>query len=145
VPGLGFALALQAWVPWKKEERTGGLELAIEAPAQLSVGKPAEVTISAAMPSGMAVRIRHALPAGVQPDTAGLQALVGAGTLQRFEVEDGAVVLEVAPRAPGQSFSAQYRVIPTLAGTLHAQASTVEPLNRPELAYHLPPVTWTVR
>jgi hypothetical protein len=145
VPGLGFSLALQAFVPWTKEERTNGLELAIAAPPQLMVGKPAEVTVSAAMPSGIAVRIRHALPAGVQPDTNALQQLVGAGTLRRFDVEDGAVVLEVGARPPGESFSVKYRVIPTLAGTLHAQASTVEPLDRPELAYHLPPVTWTVR
>ncbi|HLL55954.1 MAG TPA: alpha-2-macroglobulin family protein [Myxococcaceae bacterium] len=145
VPGLGFSLALQAFVPWKKEERTNGLELAIAAPPRLTVGKPAEVTVSAAMPSGIAVRIRHALPAGVQPDTNALQRLVVAGTLRRFDVEDGAVVMEVDARPPGESFSVKYRVIPTLAGTLHAQASTVEPLDRPELAHHLPPVTWTVR
>jgi hypothetical protein len=145
VPGLGFSLALHASVPWTKEERAHGLELAIAAPPHFSVGKPAEVTLSAAMPSGMAVRIRHALPAGVQPDTAALQALVGAGAIERFTVEDGAVLLDVGARPPGQAFSVKYRVIPTLAGTLQAQASTVEPVDRPELAYHLPPVAWTVR
>jgi hypothetical protein len=145
VPGLGFSLTLQGWVPWKAERAVAGLELSITPPARLEVGKPAQVVLAATLPGGMPVRIRHALPAGVQADTGSLDALVSAGTLSRYEVEDGAVLLEVPPRPPGQAFSATYRVVPTLAGTLHAQASSIAPLDRPELAFHVPPSTWAVR
>jgi hypothetical protein len=36
-------------------------------------------------------------------------------------------------------------VVPTLAGTLRAGASSLTPEGRPELAVHQPPSTWAVR
>lgn len=145
VPGLGFSLTLASFVPWKQEEANGGLDLAITAPRELSVGRPVDVALSASAPSGMALKVRHALPAGLQPDSASLAALVASGALSRFETEDGAITLEVPPRPAGQPFSASYRVVPTLAGTLQAPASTVASLERPEQVRYVAPAVWMVR
>ncbi|MBI3182598.1 MAG: hypothetical protein HYZ28_10725 [Myxococcales bacterium] len=145
VPGLGFSLTLTAYVPWKQEEPTGGLDLAIASPTELAVGRPAEISLSATAPAGMALKIRHSLPAGVQPDTPSLELLVSSGSISRFETEDGAVQLEVPARQAGQPFTAKYRLVPTLAGKLHASASTITPVGRPDLMRYVAPATWVVR
>jgi hypothetical protein len=145
VPGLGYSLTLMAYVPWKKSEANGGLELAITTPTEGKVGEPMQVTLSATAPSGMALKIRQALPAGVQAEAASLEALVTAGTITKFTTEDGAVRIEAPARAVGQPFSAVYRVVPTLAGTLHGSASTITPLGRTDLSYQVPPEVWTVK
>jgi hypothetical protein len=146
VPGLGYALTLVTYVPWEKEDPNKGLELALAQPADLAVGKGAEVTIEASAPSGSELmRLRHALPAGVQPDRPSLEALIGAGTVQKFRTEDGAVIFDLGPRSPGQVIQIKYRVVPTLAGKLHAGASWIGPVDRPELAYFVPPSAWTVK
>ncbi len=145
VAGLGFSLTLSSYVPWKTEPATGGLDLAIALPPRASVGQPVDVTLNATAPAGMALELRHALPAGVVPDRASLDALVNAGTVTRYETEDGAVTLEVPPRAPGQPFTATYRVVPTLAGKLHAPASSVSPAGRPDLLRYAAPAEWTIQ
>jgi hypothetical protein len=47
----------------------------------------------------------------------------------------------VKPLSPGQVFTAKYKVIPTLAGTLHAQASLIE---SGTTKFHVPPSEWTI-
>jgi hypothetical protein len=145
VPGLGWALVLEAYVPWQKEAPDQGLELTVEPPKDLKVGLGAEVTLEAAAPSGMPLKLRHALPAGVQADRPSLEALVSAGTIKSFRVEDGAVTLDISAREPGQVFQAHYRVVPTLAGTLHTPASFLSLADKPEVAYFVPPAPWTVK
>ncbi|RKH89878.1 hypothetical protein D7Y04_43355, partial [Corallococcus sp. AB038B] len=56
VPGLGFALALSAAVPWKQEAQ-GGLELAVDSPREAKVGQPVEVTMQASTPSGLELEL----------------------------------------------------------------------------------------
>lgn len=146
VPGLGYALTLVTYVPWEKQDPNKGLELALAMPADLSVGKGAEVSIEASAPSGSeTMRLRHALPAGVQPDRPSLEALIGGGLVQKFRTEDGAVIFDIGARSPGQIIQIKYRVVPTLAGKLHAGASWIGPVDRPELAYFVPPSAWTVK
>jgi hypothetical protein len=142
VPGLGYSLTLHSWVPWGAQEARGGVELALAAPESAQVGKPADVQVTAIAPSGRTLTITQSLPAGVQVDTPSLQALVDAGTLSRFDTSDGKVVLVSPPLAPAQTFSARYRVIPTLAGTLHSSAST---LDAGGVVFFVPPVVWTVK
>jgi hypothetical protein len=142
VPGLGYALALQAHVPWRSEASPVGLELAIEIPRDPQVGHPVDVQVRAAAPAGVAFTIRHALPAGVQSDAASLDALVSAGTIGSYHREDGALTLEVSGLAAGQIFGARYRVIPTLAGKLNASASTITAEGS---RHDLPPTRWVVR
>jgi hypothetical protein len=77
----------------------------------------------------------------VQADRPSLEALVSAGVLTRFEVADGKVDLHVSSLQPGQVFSVKYKVIPTLAGTLHAAASLIE---TGTTSFHVPPSEWTI-
>jgi hypothetical protein len=141
VPGLGYVLSLTGFVPWTRKGEESGLELVLPAPRAPRVGQPVELEVRAAAPAGLEITIRHALPAGVQAEAASLDALVTAGTLRGYEREDGAVTLHVPARTPGQSFTARYRAVPTLAGTLGAAASTISAgTGRAEVA----PVRWVV-
>jgi len=144
VPGLGFSLVMTGYVPWKPESMNQGLELAIKEPSDGKVGQPMDVEVTAAAPANVPVRIRHALPAGVDADTRSLDALVESGAISAYHTEPGAVILEVPARPANTPFRASYRVIPTLAGTLHAGASTIEATTR-SASYHLPPTAWAVR
>jgi len=141
VPGLGYSLALQAWVPWEKQTTNKGLELALPATITGKVGRAIEIPITAIAPSGRPVHIRHALPAGVQPDRPSLEALVASGQLSRFGIADGKVDLYVNPLQPGQTFTAKYTVIPTLAGSLHNGASLIE---TGSTTFNVPPSAWTI-
>jgi hypothetical protein len=142
VPGLGYALGLKAYVPWKSEPSQSGLELAIAPPRDARVGQPADIQVQAAAPAGLAFTIRHALPAGVQPDLASLDALVSAGTVTAHHREDGAITLDVAALPAGSAFNARYRVIPTLAGKLGASASSI---TAGSFRHDLAPARWTVK
>jgi len=145
VPGLGFSFALNLFVPWEQTTREHGLELAVEKPDTLEVGKPADIAIDAAAPAHLPLTLRHALPAGGQGDRPALDALVGSGALTSYRVEDGAVTMEIAPLSPGRSFAARYRVIPTLAGKLHAGITTLAPADNPDEALRVPPAAWAIR
>jgi Alpha-2-macroglobulin family len=142
VPGLGYSLALESWVPWEKEAVNGGLELALPTTITGTVGKPVEITATAIAPSGIALHLHEALPAGVQVDTPSLEALVAAQTIERFKVVDGSLDLFIRPLAPGQKLSASYKLIPTLAGKLHGAAST---LSAGTSEFHVPSTEWTIR
>jgi hypothetical protein len=129
-------------VPWPKETVKQGLELALPPVLAGTVGTPIDITVNAIAPSGMELHIQQALPAGVQVDTPSLQALVEAGTLARFAAADGKLDLYVPALQPGQTFSAKYRVVPTLAGTLESSASTIEAGRN---QFYVPPTKWTIR
>lgn len=144
VPGLGFALSVKHYVPWDAEAPEQGMELSVDLSKDARVGHPVDVTLRAVAPAGMALSIRQALPAGVQADEKSLADLVSNGTLLRYETEDGAVKLEAPARRQGQTFTAKYRVIPTLAGTLHTSASSLAPLHQPDQAFFVPPTVWQV-
>jgi hypothetical protein len=144
VPGLGYALSLAAAVPWKQEAQ-GGLELVVKSPTEARVGRPAEVVLEASTPSGLALELRHGLPAGVQVDRPSLDALVANGQVSAWDAEDGAVTLKLPPRAAGEPFQARFRVIPTLAGTLQGGASSLRVMTRPDLVSYVPPTIWAVK
>ena len=144
VPGLGFSLTVSAYVPWKDEGAQGGLELAIEVPKALRVGQASALGLTASAPAGEPLAVRLSLPAGVQPDAPSLDALVQAGTVQRYEREDGAVTLHLRALDSGGVFQGQVKVVPTLAGTLHAAPSKLTPTLRPQLARAFAPATWAV-
>ena len=145
VPGLGYSLTLAAYVPWKASEPGHGLELAVKGPTEAKVGQPVDLTLQAASPAGMALTLRQGLPAGVQVDRASLDVLVRAGQVKSYEVEDGAVSITLPPRAAAEPFVARFRVVPTLAGTLQAGASSLVPVLRKEQVFNVPPTTWNIR
>jgi hypothetical protein len=140
VPGLGYSLSLDSWLPWDKEP-SRGLELALPARVDATVGKAIDLTVTAVAPSGIALHIQQALPAGVQVDAPSLEAQVSAGTIERFVAADGTLDLYVPPLRPGATFSLTYRAVPTLGGTLHSGASLIEAgMNQ----FHVPPAVWTI-
>jgi hypothetical protein len=145
VPGLGFSLSLASWVPWAPEPAGQGLELALTLAPTMSVGRAAEIEVKAVAPAGRALRVEQSLPAGVQIDTVSLDALVSAGTITRYETADGRVVLYAPGVEPGRVFSARFRVVPTLAGTLHTSASAIALVDDLSTTFHVPPSVWTVR
>lgn len=142
VPGLGFSLTLESWVPWGAASGEGGLELALPAAVSAAVGKPTELAVRAIAPSGMDLHLELGLPAGVQVDRAALDALVKADTIASFTVSPGKLALEVDALDPGQTFAATVRVIPTLAGTLRSPPSLIA---AGTTALDVPPSTWTVK
>ena len=142
VPGLGYALALSSYVPWEKATGKGGLELQLPAAVEAAVGRPSEISLTAVAPSGMALHITQALPAGVQADRPSLEALVSSGLLSRFEVADGKLDLYAPALDPGEVLAAKYRLIPTFAGKLQSGPSL---LRAGIHEVYVPPVQWTVR
>lgn len=144
VAGLGYALSLVAWVPWK-DEPGGGLELTTKLPATMKVGDAAELELTAAVPSGMPTALRLSLPAGVQPEGPSLEALVSGGQVLRFETEDGAIVLHLPALSSGSVFQAKLKVVPTLAGTLQSGASEFGPEGSARQRRFFAPKTWTIR
>jgi hypothetical protein len=142
VPGLGFALSVTTWGPWPEQSAGQGVELSLAPPKAAAVGKPLALAVRAVAPAGQALTLRLSLPAGVQPDTAALEAMVGEGKLTRFETSDGLIELSAPALEPAQVFSADIRVVPTLAGTLQTGASS---LSVGGMEVFVPPATWTVR
>ncbi|NBD13731.1 MULTISPECIES: alpha-2-macroglobulin family protein [Corallococcus] len=144
VPGLGFSLTLAAAVPWKGEAK-GGLQLAVTGPKEARVGKLADVRVQVGAPSSLPLLFQQDLPAGVQVDPASLDALVAAGQVLSWDVQDGALSLRLAPREQGALARVDFRVLPTLAGTLQAGAARLGVPGRPDITASLPPTTWAVR
>ncbi len=144
VPGLGFSLSLRSYVPWT-EGGAPGLELMITRGKEARVGQALEVTLVAGAPAEAELEVRHSLPAGVQPEAASLDALVNQGRIARYQIEDGAVTLFAGARRPGETFQVSYRVVPGLAGVLHAPASWVRLVKRGDTVSYLPAVVWTVK
>jgi hypothetical protein len=142
VAGLGFALTLTDRVPWAKAERRGGVELSVEPPKALQVGRPASLALRATAPSGRPLLVELALPAGVQVDRRHLDQLVAGGTLVRYRAPAGQLELEAAPLAPAKLLTVEVRVFATLAGTLSSGPSTLRVSGEEHL---VPPATWTVR
>ena len=144
VPGLGFSLTLQAHVPWR-DEVTSGLEFTSKLPGRLEVGKPAQLELTVAAPANVPTKLRLALPAGVQADSPSLEALVAGQTVASFGTEDGAITLHLGALRPGATFQATLTVVPTLAGTLHAAATTLEPEGRPQQSSAFKSAVWVVK
>jgi hypothetical protein len=142
VPGLGYSLTFDSWLPWATQVPHDGLELALPARVAATVGKPLDVQLTAVAPSGVPLHIQHALPAGVQIDRPSLEARVAGGLIERFVAADGTLDLYTPALAPGTSFAITYRVIPTLAGVLHGGASLIEAGRH---QFRVPPTEWTIR
>lgn len=143
VPGLAYALTLSTYVPWQPSPPRG-LELRAPATVRAAVGKPVKVALTAVAPSGQPLTLRYPLPAGVQPDRAALEALRDAGAIASFTADDAAVELALGELEPGQLVALELALVPTLAGTLHAQASSLTATALGE-RHEAAPATWTVQ
>lgn len=143
VAGLGFSLSLQTWVPWPDPPAGLGVEVDLDLPERLSVGRRSALTLATAAPARTALSIAQPLPAGVQPDPTRLSELVVEGRISSWEAEDGLLTLEVPPQE-ATTWTASFDVVPTLAGTLHADATQVRLPARPDLVFTAPSGAWVV-
>lgn len=142
VPGLGFSFALFAYVPWKAEPPSG-LELTVAPPKSLTVGSASALEVAAAAPAGASATLRLAVPAGVQVDRPALEALMASRTILGFELEDGAATVRTKPFASGAALTFSLRVIPTLAGRMTPQASSIALASGASKRF-VPPQAWTI-
>lgn len=142
VPGMAFSLSIEGHVPWDDDAKTPGLDLQVDVQGTAVVGQPVQVSLRALAPADRPITVRHALPAGVNPDPRSLSALVLSGAITRFDTEDGAVTLQLPAKKAGQPQVASYTVVPTLAGRLHTGASKVEAAGK---TTWVAPSVWTVR
>ncbi|MCC7070454.1 MAG: hypothetical protein IT383_03970 [Deltaproteobacteria bacterium] len=143
VPGLSFVASVDGATPWPAPPPDAGLALELDRPS-FAVGRPATLTVRATAPDGAGLRIEQALPAGVDAVKSSLDALVEAGTIQSFDLEEGRVVLTTPEREQGSAFVARFTVVPTLAGTLHPSASSSEIDGDESTRVYFPPAPWTV-
>lgn len=142
VPGLGFALTVTRFGPWPPAPVGRGLEIAAPAPARARVGAAVSWPIRVAAAAGEPLSIRLEPPAGVQIDREPLEGLVASGALLEYRLADGVLTMTARPLAPGASFAADLRAIPTLGGSLQSGPATVRAAG---LEIHAPPSRWTVR
>ncbi|MCB9777233.1 MAG: hypothetical protein H6742_01550 [Alphaproteobacteria bacterium] len=143
VPGLAFSFALQSWVPWPDADPAAGVEVELDLPAGMRVGRKAGLQLSIAAPARTALDVELPLPAGVQVDGDALDALVSAGDLSGWNSQDGLLELSL-PGRDATSWRATIPVVPTLQGTLHAAAVQVTLPLRPDLELATPQGVWTV-
>ena len=141
VPGLSYVVTLDYAVPWPAPAADAGIELNIALP-KLTVGAAADIKLTATAPAGSPLVIRHGLPAGVDPVKHTLEALVASGTLTSFSISEGVVELSAPGRNQGELFEATYKVVPTLAGTLHPRVASARAAGRAEV--HFPAPAWTI-
>ncbi len=140
VPGLGFTLTLESYVPWPPPSRRD-LALEIDVGGDARVGSKVPIAVRVGAPPGTRVTVNHRLPAGVRPDQASLAAQQASGALERYVVDAGVVEMTFAVKAGDTPIT--YDVIPSFAGKLNAPASSVELIGR-AITMHVPPSVWTV-
>ena len=116
VPGLAFSVTQTSWLPWKGEPGAEGFALRVDTSGPAAVGESLDCQLQAAVPGGEAFTVELELPAGVEVETMGLDALVTQGALQAYSSREGHLEL-TAPAMPGGSvFKATVELVPTLAG-----------------------------
>ncbi|MEO1335388.1 MAG: alpha-2-macroglobulin family protein, partial [Myxococcota bacterium] len=130
VPGLAYALNIGYHVPWAPAPEAG-VTLKADVSKKAKVGEPLTVSLVADAPRGAPLKIRYALPAGVQPMHADLQKLQTAGKIAAWRVDAGGLDLEVPRRAPGTPATFAFRAVPGFSGALQAMASQVAIAGRP--------------
>ncbi|MDP2342296.1 MAG: alpha-2-macroglobulin family protein [Deltaproteobacteria bacterium] len=145
VPGLSYVLAVKAAVPWPRAPADAGLNLTAALEGELKVGATSGVVLRAVAPGGSALKVTHGLPAGVDAVRASLQQLITEGVISSYELNDGVVVLNAPSRNQGELFTARFKIVPTLAGSLHTQVSSAELAGQPSSAVYFPPAVWTIK
>ncbi len=144
VPGLGYSVRLDYRVPWPAAPKAG-LTLAADVSRSAKIGVPAPVTLMADGPGGAPLRIRYALPAGVQPVQSDLRQLASSSKISDYRVDAQGVTFNVPRRPPGTAAKVTFRVVPTFAGRLQAEASQVTLVGRPASTVDIPPATWSIK
>jgi hypothetical protein len=143
VPGLSYVFAVDFATPWPAPPPDAGLNLDVILP-KMTAGQPADMGLRAVAPGGAALRITQGLPAGVDVVKTSLEALRDAGTISSFEIKEGTLTVDAPARNQGELFDVKVKVVPTLAGTLHARETSVALAGDAGSAVYFPPAVWTV-
>lgn len=143
VPGLGFALQLVSYSPWK-DEPNSGMTFKVDLPKTMKAGQSAELTLTVAGPGGTPLELKLALPAGVQHDTTSLTNLVQAGAITRYETEDGMITLHLPAQTNGSTWIKKLEVTPTLGGTLQSGASSLATEYGAQRKKDYAPIKWKI-
>lgn len=143
VPGLGFALQLVSYSPWK-DEPNSGMTFKVELPKTMKAGQSAELTLTVAGPGGTPMELKLALPAGVQHDTTSLTNLVQAGAITRYETEDGMITMHLPAQTNGSTWVKKLEVTPTLGGTLQSGASSLATEYGAQRKKDYAPIKWKI-
>ena len=72
------------------------------------------------------------VPAGFDSDREALEALVRAGTIEKFEVAQQAIVLYLRRLQPGREFTARLPLVARLAGQVQMPAPVLYEYYQPE-------------
>jgi hypothetical protein len=143
VAGLAFSFNLAAYAPWKNEGG-GGLEVQTTLPAQFRLGQKAQIHLVVGAPAQLATALNFSLPAGVQPDSDGLNVLVSSQKISRFETQDGKVTLHVPASRPGETVEFDLSVVPTLAGQLTSGEISIESEGNASTKRSFAPGRWNI-
>lgn len=144
LPGLGFSLAVEAWVPWETASSDPGLELRVAPPAGLRLGERGDLVLTVAAPAGRPLSLDQGLPAGVVVDEDALSRAVVGGTVTSFRAEDGLLHLDLPRLSPGQVHRLTVPVTPTLSGVLSSGATEVAVVGRDDQRATLAPTAWVI-
>ncbi len=113
-PGLVYSWHARSYAPWGPAE-VGAAEVTVVPPKNARVGVVANLGVNIATPSTASATVAIGLPAGVRPDPAGMDALVGQGAFANWRAAEGSVVLENVAHG---GWSGPLPVVPALAGRL---------------------------
>jgi hypothetical protein len=144
LPGLSYVLTVEYGVPWPKAPVDAGLSLDVAVKGGLQVGKAADLVLRATAPGGAALHVVQGLPAGVDAVKSSLDALVSSGSITKYDVTDGVVTMDAPARRQGELFNASFKIMPTLAGSLHSRVASVSIANAAATEVFFPPSTWTI-
>jgi hypothetical protein len=138
VPGLGFAATLRDWVPWTGAEALTGVDVEVDV-GRMRLGREGTVTVTLAAPSGSALDVVLALPAGAQGDPGAVQDEAGAVTAT---VRPDAVLLHTRAFGAGEILTVTVPVQPAFAGRFSTAPVQVAADGGGWAS--LAPATWTV-
>jgi hypothetical protein len=120
-PGLVYTWAANSYRPWRAAPSTVA-ELSVRAPSRLRVGDAGAMGIAVATPSTVRGTAVVGLPAGVQVDPAGMDALRDDGAFADWESREGTLVLR---ELPAGGWAGDLPVVASFGGALSSGASAL--------------------
>jgi hypothetical protein len=145
VAGLGFSLDVTAYRRWKAADEIDGLRMESTVPKGLHVGDPAEIAVRVSAPASEPLTVHYALPPGVQPVKTSLDELEQSADVREYSVEGQSIRLDLPGVEEGRTTTLHFKVMPTLAGRLHPDASRLALNSKTERVSWVPSPVWEIR
>lgn len=113
VPGLAFVATRRSWVPWTDADRVAGVEVEVAVPT-LKLGTEGEITLTAAAPSGVSLRIEQGLPSGADVGAGAREQAAALGAT--LQILTDRVVIVTRPFQAGEVLTLALPITPAFAG-----------------------------